>query len=91
MAAAAIFPLTMEVLLMGIVRSVSRVLFSFSEPMELMTMLPTIMMMIMMTSGIIMVWLEISVSMSEGVTPEWATPSMTVLTESPPVYIGSMM
>ena len=44
---------------MGRVSRVSRVLFSFSEPMELMTMLPTIIMTTMMTMGIIIV-LEVS-------------------------------
>ena len=60
------------------VSRVSRVLFSFSEPMELMTMLPTIIMMIMITIGIIRVslltWLEIS----DGVTSMWISPLTTV-------------
>ena len=54
MAAAMSFPLTMMVLLMGRVRRVSRVLFSFSVPMEEMTMLPTMTMTIMTMMGIIM-------------------------------------
>ena len=51
MAAESSFPVTMVIRLTGMVNNVSRVLFSFSLPMELMTMLPTIIMMTMMTMG----------------------------------------
>ena len=88
MAAATIFPLTMDVLLIGMVSRVSRVLFSFSDPMELMTMLPTIMMMIMITMGIIRVWLVISLEMSDGVMPVWTSPSTMVLTSLVPDTMG---
>ncbi len=63
---------------MGIVNKVSRVLFSFSKPMELMTILSTIMMMIMITSGIINVCSVISLEMSAGVMPECAS-SLTIV------------
>lgn len=73
----------MDVLLMGSVSNVSRVLFSFSEPIELITMLPTIMMIIIITMGIIMVWLLTMDDMSPGVIPVWSLPSTTVTMESP--------
>ena len=68
-AAAMIFPVTITVLFIGSVSRVSRVLFSFSDPMELMTMLPTIMMMIMITIGTIIVCDETWLEISDGVTP----------------------
>ena len=47
----------MVVLLMGMVRRVSRVLFSFSLPMDDMTTLPTMRITIITTRGIIILWL----------------------------------
>lgn len=80
----------MDVLLMGRVRRVSRVLFSFSFPMELMTMLPIMVMMIMMTSGIIMVWLLTAFDISSGVTSLYASPLTMVLIDSPDDESGLM-
>ena len=57
MAAARSLPLMMVVLLMGMVRRVSRVLFSFSLPMDDMTTLPTMRITIITTRGIIILWL----------------------------------
>ena len=51
MAAASSLPPTMVVLRMGMVSRVSRVLFSFSLPIEEMTTLPTMMMTIITMMG----------------------------------------
>src|SRR5512136_2067011 len=78
-AAATILPVTMLVRLTGRVRSVSSVLFSFSMAMDMMTMLPAMMMIIIMTMGMSIDCEERTLMMTSGERPVNSLPLKMVV------------
>jgi len=79
MAAPASLPNTMEERPTGNVSRVSRVLFSFSIPMEEMTMLPAMMMTSTTISGTTTPWEDIKALITPGLTPTISFPLKSVL------------
>src|SRR4030042_650876 len=79
MAAPISLPATMDVLLTGIVSSVSSVLVSFSMPIEEMTMPPAIVTSIMMIMGTTIDWPLSMFATVDGETPSITRPLKTVV------------